>query len=184
MTAQANLKSTGITNLDSSPSVRPSASRAGGPSRLIRVVDVVGPTTDGGTTGGNLLAVRVPSNCCLQSIKAFQKAATTTATFTIGLFYSDNGPVDGTSLLNSGEIGTSIFSSSNWDSHAVIVPTELAFLNTSGYLPTDVVNPLWKYANGTLTVDPGGYFDIVFKNTATISGAATLIVYVEYTMPE
>jgi hypothetical protein len=184
MTAQPNLKSTGITNLDSSPSIRPGCGQAGGAGRLIRITDVVGPTTSGDTTGGILRACRIPSNCYLQSLKAFQLAATSTATFTISLYYSDNGAYDGTSFLNTGEIGTTIFSSSNWDSHAIIVPTELAFLNTSGYLPTDVVNPIWKYANGTLTKDPGGYFDIVFNNTATISGAATLIVMVDYLMPE
>lgn len=183
MTTQPNLKSVGITNADASPVVRNGAGQAGGPGRLMRVCDVVGPTTNGDTTGGQLRALRIPSNCFLIGIKAFQKAATTTATFTISLFYSDAAS-DGTSIGNTGEIGTSIFSSSNWDSHAVIAPAEVAFLNTSGYLPTDVVNPIWKSAATSLTSDPGGYFDIVFVNTATISGAATLVVYADYMMPE
>lgn len=184
MTVQPNLKSAGITNLDASIVIRPGAGQDNGPSRVLRAVGVCGPTTSGDTTGGNLQVIRVPSNCYLQGIKAFQEAATTTATFTIALFYSDS-TVDGTTPLNQGtEIGTNFFSSSNWDSHAVIAPAEVAFLNTSGYLPKDIVTPLWAATNSGLTKDPGGYFDIVFKNTATISGAATLIAYADYTMPQ
>jgi hypothetical protein len=180
MPAQPNLKSASITNLDATPPVRPTAGAEGGVGRVFKVVGIVGPTTDTDTTGGVLRCCRIPSQARVQSIKAFQLAATTTATFDIGLDYSD-AVGDGTSPGNyvAGTALNDDMFAAAWDSHAIITPVELAFQNLD-YLPTDIVNPIWQAAGTALTSDPGGYFDIVLTNRSTISGAATLIVLVDY----
>ncbi len=182
MAAQANLKSTAITNLDASPSVRPTAGQAGGLSAKYVVTDVVGPTTDAATTGGILRCCRIPSNAIVKRVQICQKAATTTANFDIGLDYSD-ASLDGTTPGNfvaGTPLNDDMFAAAV-DTHALTGWTDETFANAD-YLPTDTVNPIWKAAGTGLTADPGGFFDIILTNRATISGAATLVVAVEYTI--
>ena len=181
MTAQANLKSTAITNMDAKPPVWPTAGQEGGRTVVYDVVGIAGPTTDGATTGGLLRMVRVPSNAIIRKVSYCQKAATTTAAFSFGIYYSDAS--DGTSAANVSAAATAIMSTmfgSAVDTHAATTWVDTTFANTSGFLPTDTVLPLWKATNSTLTADPGGYIDICALNTATISGAATLLLRVEY----
>lgn len=180
MTTQPNLKSTAITNLDATPPVRPSAGREGGVAYLYEAIGVVGPTTDGDTTGGVLRAVRVPSNACIRSVQVAQQAATTTATFDIGLYYSDAN--DGTTASNQGNAADADCFATNVDTHALVAWTEEAF-EAGTFKVTDTVNPIWQLSSLSLTTDPGGFFDICFVNTATISGAATLAMKVQYTLP-
>ena len=125
--------------------------------------------------------VRIPSNAMVRKVEYVQQAATTTATFSFGLYYSNT--LDGTSAPNVTAAGTAIMSTlfgSSIDTHAATTWTDTTFANTSGYLPTDVLLPIWNATNSTLTADPGGFFDICALNTATISGAATLLLRVTY----
>lgn len=181
MAAQGNLKSTAITNLDATPPVRPTAGGEGGSSVLYSIIGIAGPTTDAATTGGVLRMVRLPSNAIVQKVSYCQKAATTTANFSFGIYYSDTA--DGTTPPNVAGTATAIMSTlfgSAIDTHAATTWVDTTFANTSGFLPTDTVLPLWHAANSTLTTDPGGFIDICALNTATISGAATLLLRVEY----
>lgn len=187
MTAQPNLKSTAITNMDASPPVRPTAGREGGGTRTHTVIGIVGPTTDGDTTGGVLRAVRVPSNACIQSIQIAQQAATTTASFDIGLYYSDSTS-DGTVAANQGAAADADCFATGVDTHLLVAWTEEAF-EAGTFKVTDTVLPIWQLstvrdgAGSAITTDPGGYFDICFVNTATISGAATMAMRVVYSIP-
>jgi hypothetical protein len=127
--------------------------------------------------------VRVPSNAIIRAVYYCQKAATTTANFSFGLYYSDAN--DGTTAANVAAAGTAILSTmwgSAIDTHAAVTWVDTTFANTSGFLPTDTVLPLWNAANSTLTADPGGFFDICALNTATINGAATLLLRVQWTV--
>ena len=178
MAAQANLKSIAITNFDATPPVRPTAGAEGGHSYLYDVVGIAGPTTSGATTGGVLQMVRIPSNAVIRALYYCQKAATTTATFDIGLYYSDGS--DGTSVSNKGLVLIDDFFGSAIDTHAATTWVDTTFANAAGYLPTDTVLPIWNAANSALTENPGGFFDITFLNTATISGAATMLCRVQY----
>lgn len=181
MTAQPSLKSQSITNLDAAPVARPTAGQRGGLARLFDVVDYAGPTTDAYTTGGVLRIIRVPSNAIIRAVYYCQKAATTTANFSFGLYYSDTA--DGTSGSNVAGATTAILSTmwgSAIDTHAAVTWVDTTFANTSGFLPIDATLPLWNATNSTLTSDPGGFFDIGALNTATISGAATLLLRVQY----
>lgn len=186
MAAQANLKSAAITNLDATPPVRPSAGREGGVDRLYTVVGKAGPTTDAATTGGILRMVRIPSNACVKSIMYAQDADTTTASFDCGLYFSD--AADGTSVSNQGLVSDADCFATAVDTHAVHSWTEIAFEATT-YKPSDTLNPIWQLsslvdgAGNAMTTDPGGFFDIVLVNKATISGAATLLLKVEYSLP-
>ena len=175
MAAQGNLKSAAITALDATPPRRPTAGQEGGGSVLFDVVGVVGPTTNGATTGGVLRAVRVPSNAVIRDILVAQKAATTTATFHIGAYYSTGN--DGTTAANSGLVIDADYFATGFNSAAVITWTTVMFEATTVDV-TDTVVPLWSALG--LTEDPGGYIDITLTNTATIDGAATLAVRVQY----
>lgn len=187
MAAQANLKSAAITSMDATPPVRPSAGREGGATREHVVVGIVGPTTDGATTGGVLRAVRIPSNAHVKSVMVAQAAATTTAAFDVGLYYSDSTS-DGTVAANQGLAADADCFATNVATNALIAWTEEAFEATT-YKVTDTVNPIWQLstvrdgAGNAITTDPGGFFDVCLVNTATISGAATLAVMVRYTVP-
>ena len=108
MTTQPNLKSAGITNLDSTPPIRNTAGHDNGLTRTMEIVGIAGPTTDGDTTGGVLRLVRVPSNAIIKRVMYAQKAATTTAAFSFGIYYSDTA--DGTSPGNVAGTATAIMS--------------------------------------------------------------------------
>lgn len=175
MPAQGNLKSTAITNLDLTPPIRPTAGKEGGNSVLYDVVGIAGPTTTAATTGGILRMVRVPSNAIIRDIMIAQQAATTTATFDCGAYYSDGN--DGTTAANSGLVIDADYFATGVDTHLVITWTSVMFEATT-ITVVDTVKPLWQMLG--LTTDPGGYIDIVLVNTATISGAATMAMRVQY----
>lgn len=175
MTTQPNLKSAAITNLDLTPPVRPTAGQEGGASILYDVVGKVGPTTDTYTTGGVLRAVRLPSNAVVRDIMLAQVAATTTASFDVGAYYSDGQ--DGTSASNSGAVIDDNFFATAVDTHALISWTSVMFEDTPVTV-AGTITPLWQTLG--LSSDPGGYIDICLTNKATISGAATLCVRVQY----
>lgn len=181
MAAQGNLKSTSITNWDAQPIVAPTAGADGGASLLYDIVAKAGPTTNGATTGGLLRMVRIPSNFIVRAVYYTQQAATTTANFSFGLYYSDS-TTDGTSALNAAAAATAIMSTlwgSAVDTHGAVTWVDTTFANTSGFLPSDTMLPVWNATNSTLTADPGGKLDICALNTATISGAATLLLRVQ-----
>lgn len=175
MAAQADLKSAAITALDATPPRRPTAGAEGGTTQLFDVVGIVGPTTHGATTGGVLRAVRVPSNAILRSIQLAQVAATTTASFDVGAYYSTGN--DGTTAANSGAVIDADYFATAVNTAALITWTEVMFEATTVTIDKTVV-PLWSALG--LSSDPGGYIDIVLVNKATIDGAATLAVRVQF----
>lgn len=177
MAAQDNLKSAAITALDATPPRRPTAGQEGGGAYLYDVVGIVGPTTNGATTGGILRAVRVPSNAIIRDIMYAQKAATTTASFDFGAYYSTGN--DGTTTANSGLVIDADYFATAVNTAAVINWTSIMFEATT-VDATDAVTPLWQALG--LSEDPGGFIDIVAVNKATIDGAATLAVRVQYVM--
>lgn len=188
MAAQANLKSTAITNLDATPILRATAGQEGGLAPVYQITGKVGPTTNGATTGGVLRAVRIPSNAVVKKVEVVQVAGTTTATFNVGLYFSDS-TTDGTTAGNQGLVSLATFFASGLDTHALTNYTDCTFNNTgTGFTPGDDLKPVWEGtglldgAGNAMTQDPGGFFDVCLGNTATISGAATLLVRVTYTL--
>lgn len=182
MAAQGNLKSTGITNLDAAPRVPNTAGRAGGVGRLVCVSDTLPAMTTGGTAGGIMRMIRVPSNCIVKKVAWANAATVTVVDCDVGLYYSD--VADGTSAANVAASGTAIsaaFFASAVDMKTLVTAwTEITF-ESGTYTPTKAVQPLWQAAG--LSTDPGGFFDIAFTNTSTTNGAPVLSGYVEYVQP-
>jgi hypothetical protein len=184
MPAQPNLKSTAVTNWDATPPVRPTAGQGGGQSILYDITDKVGPTTDGDTTGGVLRLCRIPSNAIIKQVLLTQVAATTTATFDVGIDYSDdpNDIAANQHFVAGTALNDDIFAA-GYDSHASPAAgwVDVTFLN-SDYTPAETIQPIWKAAGTGLTSDPQCMMDIVLTNRSTISGAATVMVRVLFTI--
>ena len=177
MAAQGNLSSTAITNLGLTPPFRPTSGQEGGGSPLQDTVGIAPATTTGATTGGILRMVRLPSNAIVRDIYIAQEAATTTADFHVGAYYS-NSTTDGTKAANVGLVLDADFFATSVDTHLLIVWTSVMFEATTVKV-TDTVKPLWEVLS--LTEDPGGYIDLTLTNVATISGAAILCMRVVWT---
>jgi len=185
MPAQANLKSAAITSLDANPPVRQTAGSEGGLSVLYDIVGQAGPTTDAATTGGILRMVRVPSNAIIRAIYVAQTAATTTASFDCGLYFSDS-TLDGTIVSNQGLVSDADCFATAVDTHLLNVAWSDITFEAGTYKASDAVKPIWQLSSlvdggsVAMTTDPGGFFDIVLVNKATISGAATLLLRVQF----
>lgn len=184
MAAQGNLKSAAITNLDATPALRPTAGHDGGQAPLFDITGKVGPTTDTATSGGILRVVRIPSNAIIKQVLLTQVAATTTATFDVGIDYSDNAAdyAAAKNIVAGTPLNDDIFAAA-YDSHASPAAgwVDVTFLN-SDYTPAETILPIWQAAGTGLTADPGCEMDIILTNRATISGAATVMVRVLFTI--
>jgi hypothetical protein len=182
MTTQPNLKSAAITNWDAKPPVRPTGGQGGGSAVLYTITDKIGPTVDGDTTGGILRCCRMPSNAIIKRVLLTQVAATTTATFDVGLDYSDdpNDIAANQHFVSGTPLNDDLFAAA-YDSHLSPAAgwVDVTFLN-SDFTPAETILPIWQAAGTGLTSDPGCMFDIVLTNRSTISGAATVMVHVEF----
>lgn len=171
MTTEA-LKSGAITNLDASPRVV-NTNGIGGMSRT-KLVDGSVTATTGKTTGGTYQLVRLPSNAIVKHLRIKLDATVTTFDGDVGCYYS-TGANDGTLAANSGTkvnstTGGALFGAAI-DFHSQATFTDLCNSMTAAKLDKE----LWDACG--LTVDPGGFFDIVLTNTSTTSGAP--VIYCE-----
>lgn len=174
------LKSTVITNLDAvgSSSLPAMASMgSGGVARLHVASGYVTATT--GQTGTYQL-VRVRSDVKLKHVFVGVDATVTTFTCDIGFYYSTAAQgVDGTVPANA---GTQVNTTSGSQLLGAAVDLKTAGFNDRVALtPLSAAKreqPLWQACG--LTVDPGGYFDLVLTTTATNSGAPVASAEVQY----
>lgn len=156
MTTEA-LKSSAITNLDATPCIAPTAGEGGAYSP--RAIDGVVTTSASMAATSTYRMVRVKSTVKIKSVQ-WASAALGAGAFNVGWYYSDS-TIDGTTIANQGlEI----------NSKQAIHATDVS--GASKVQPTDITNesdnwtadkfmlPLWSALG--LTVDPGGYFDLVF----------------------
>lgn len=172
-----HVKSTPITNLDSSPAVQNTAGEGGAaPLKCISSGSVVAVASS--SQNATYQFVRVPSNAKVKAM-FFESAAQAGGTVDIGLYYATDG-VGGkpTSLLAANAINQALFAS------AVAVtslsqPTNV--VNESGsFGPDKQIQPLWQAAG--LSADPGGNFDIVGTiNSAITTGTGAMGMTVLYT---
>lgn len=166
------LKTTVITNLDATPPTR--ATVGTGAAGMLRSVDGTLTVTTGKTSGSVYRMVRVPSNAKVKHVYACVDAAVTTLDVDIGLYYSTDPTTQ--RALQGLVIDADHFASAV-DLHAIIVPTDYVFEATTN-VAAKRMQPLWQAAG--LSVDPGGFFDVVFVSTSTNSGAAVLAMEVQY----
>jgi hypothetical protein len=173
-----NLKSASITSLDATPPVL-SGSGQGGAGYLRSISDTILPVT-GATAPSTYRMVRIPTTAKVKHIFV-QAAVATDFDADIGLYFSDS-LTDGSPISKAGAVVTgdlTDFFAAAFDFDAALVAMiDVAYLNPSeGYLITDANSPIWKAANLLLTVDPGGYFDIVL--TTTVTNSVPLAIYCE-----
>lgn len=175
MTTEA-LKSTPITNLDSSPFIQNTIGE--GAPGFLREVEATLTITTGKTSGSTYRMVRLPPNAKVKSVEAWCDVAVTTATFDIGIYYSD-ATNDGTTNANQGLVINADHFGSAVALAAVVTPTEYTFEATT-YIGADTLKELWNTTASGLTANPGGMIDVVLTNTSTNSGAAVVNVRVRY----
>lgn len=176
MTTEA-LKSTQITNLDSTPPVA-NTPNTGGPS-FLRTVDGSVTATTGKTAGSTYQICRVPSAAILKHAFVTVDAGVTTFAGDFGFYYSTSA-TDGTNQASEGTAvnttsGSQLLGAAQ-DLHAITVPLDLIFNMPSAKRD----QPLWQACG--LTKDPGGYFDFVMTNTSTNSGAPVLYGELQFTI--
>lgn len=172
------LKSTAITNLDATPVV-PNTVGQGAAGRL-QTINAFVTTTSGVTVGSTYRMVRIPTNAKVKHV-FWESAAMTQGSFDVGIYYSDS-TVDGTTPANQGVIvpttGSAFFGSAVSAASAVAM-TDIT--NESGnYTVANRNKELWDAL--ALTSDPGGFFDIVFVSTNTITAGALFGVEVQFVM--
>jgi hypothetical protein len=172
-----HVKSSFITNLDSTPAVANTAGE-GGPARL-QCVEGSAVAVASSSVGATYQLVRVPSNCKVKSVH-FESAAQAAGKFDLGVYYATDGEGgQPTSLLVANAISAELFATDIDCTSAVGITDET---NQAGNYTIDKrTQPLWQAAG--LTSDPGGFFDIVatVHTTAVTTGTGRLGVRVTYT---
>jgi hypothetical protein len=178
------LKSVPITNLDSTPAI-PNSSGQGGPGALRSVNGHVAATT-GVTSGSTYRLVRIPTNACVKHVLLTNAALSTSTAADIDVAFSDS-TTDGTPASLQGTIPQ--VSSADNKLFGAAVAMSAAQKNQdqtfAGSFTTDHQNiPLWQVLNtlGSLgwTSDPGGFFDILVKTTATVTAGGDISIEVQY----
>lgn len=149
------LKTTQLTNLDSTPPVRTTNY-----GQNMQVLYGSLTATTAMTSGSTYRMIRLPSNAILHSAKVWLDATVTTFTGDITLYY-------GSGTLVGTLVAADIFKNA-YAMAAIVAPTEF-FLGGLGGLGADLGDPLWQIAG--LSSDPGGFFDITIVTTATTDGA-------------
>lgn len=169
------LKSTAITNLDSSPV---SANDTGeGADGFLRLVGDYVTTTSGVTAGSTYQIVRIPTNAKVKEVITEGEAMTAGA-FDVGLYYSSSTS-DGTQASVQGTAVDADFFATAVSFASAVTPTNIT--NESGTYTLNKRNqPIWQAAG--LSSDPGGFFDLVFTSTATVTAGARMGASVRYVL--
>lgn len=173
--AVENLKSVSITNLDASPVVMNTAGK-GSPGRINHVGDFATVSAAASVLSTYQLA-RIPSNAKVKSV-IFESEAQGAGKFQLGLYYSDSTN-DGTPAANRGAVLSVSFFANDIDCAAAV--NRAGFTNSGGSYTLDKRNKaVWDAAG--LSVDPGGFFDLVatVHTTAVTTGTGKIGGEVEY----
>lgn len=184
MTTEA-LKSTPITNADASPVVNNSSGQ--GAPGMLRSVNGHVACTAGVTSTSTYRLCRIPTNACVKQVLLTNAAIGGSAAVDIDIAHSDS-TTDGTPASLQGNIPQVTGPADNklFGSAVSVVSAQKnqdqTFANT---FTTDHQNiPLWNVLTSlgvtTFSADPGGYFDILLKATATLTSGGDLAIEVRY----
>lgn len=174
----SHLKSTSITNLDSSPPVT-NTRGMGAPGSLQYVAGYV-TAVAADAAGSTYQLVRVPSNCIVKRL-TIESEAQGAGKINLSVYYSDSA-TDGTQPPLQGVIVPTTgdqFFASDIDLASAVTPTDVT--NESGNYTIDKRDKrLWDALG--LTSDPGGFFDIVavVHTTAITTGTGKIRLACEY----
>lgn len=180
----SRLKSSHITQLDTSFATRDPQSAGAGPSaRCVTVCGTITPVA-ADAAGSTYQMVRIPTNAIVKYV-GLASQAQGAGKVQIGVYYSD-ATDDGTPVANQGLVvpttGVDFFAS-DVDLASAIGQTDETFQHqaTAGaYNPSLINKRLWDALG--LTSDPGGFFDIVLTvhTTAITTGTGFVSLQVEY----
>ena len=180
------LKSTSITNLDAQPIVANTAGE-GGNGRMEVANDNVN-STSGMLTGSTYRVARIPTNAKVKRVLLNTAAHGGSAAFDVDVAHSDS-TTDGTPASLQGTIPQISSADNKLFGAAVAVSSaqtqkDITFQNT--FTPGHQNLPLWQVLVNlgvtTFSADPGGFFDILLKSTATDTSGGMLAVEVDYVM--
>lgn len=168
------LKSASITNLDATPVVQNTAGE-GAPQKL-KSVDGFVTAVAADAAGSTYKFCRVQSTVKVKALD-FESEAQGAGKVQLGVYYSDS-TVDGTAVANQGAVVNVNLFANDIDISAIVSVNEVN--QSASYDLSKRTQPLWKAAG--LSVDPGGYFDIVatVHTTAITTGTGKLGVRVSY----
>lgn len=183
MTTEA-IKSASVTNLDASPIVLPQAGM-GGQGYLMNASDYV-TTTAGVTTGSTYKIVRLPTNAKVKKVLLTCAAHGGSAAFDFSVAHSDS-TTDGTPAALQGNI-VQISSADNklfgagLSLVSALTNSDKTFAGTftSQYANMELWNVLVTLGATTFSADPGGFFDIVAKSTATDASGGNIGLSIDY----
>jgi hypothetical protein len=179
------LKSTSITNLDSTP-ITANTAGEGAPGALKCANDSVSSTA-GVTVGSTYRVCRIPTNAKVKSVKFSCAAHGGASAFDIDVAYTDSTNEGGagalTGIVQISAADNKLFGAAVSAVSALSDAVE-TLANTFTIAMKNV--PLWQalITAGTtdFTADPGGYFDIMLKSTATDTSGGALGIEVDYVM--
>jgi hypothetical protein len=168
-----DLKSASMTNRYATPQVQ-NSSGVGAPG-VLRMADDFVTTTSGKTVGSTYRMVSIPTDARVKRV-TWEAGAMTQGPFDLGVYYQIDAPGHtGEVVLNAADFFGSALSA------ASAVPAGTEVTNEQAEYPLSARGKqLWDALG--LTADPGGYFDIVFTSTNTITAGALLGVRVEFVM--
>jgi hypothetical protein len=176
------LKSTSITNFDAFPPIRPITGEGG--EAMVRAVNDFVTFTTGEAATSTYRLCRFPRNAHVKHVLLYLGAEATTFACDIDVAWSD-ATNDTTQVVYQGTI-PQISSADNKlfgaavDLHDTLEPTDFINGNLTNFPAGSSNQPLWQvlgYVN-----DPGGYFDLLLKNTSTNSGSEAVFGEVQYTL--
>lgn len=165
------LKSTSITNLDTTPPIQNSAGK--GAAGYIKSVGgyVTAVAADAALSTYRL--VRLPSNAVVKFLQ-FESEAQGAGKVQLGVYYSD-AVGDGTPSTVDPTVAVSVkLFADDIDCASAVLPGDKTFYTGGGYTLDKRNQPLWQAAG--LTADPGGFLDIVatVHTTAVTTGTGKL----------
>jgi len=173
-----HVKSAGITNLDTTPSVQNTSGHEGA-SGYVKTVRGYATAVASSSADATYQLVRVPANAKIVGMW-FDSAAQGAGKFDIGVYKATDRSIAGaaTALLAADAVDQDFFASII-DCASAVVITEI--LNESGINTWDKrIQPLWEALG--VAADPIGNYDIVatVKTTAVTTGTGKFGVRVDY----
>lgn len=178
------LKSTTITNLDASPVALPTTG-LGGPGRLVCSNDNV-TSTAGVTLGSTYKVTRIPVDAKIKQVLLNTAAHGGAAAFDVDIAFSDS-TTDGTPASLQGNI-VQISAADNKLFGAALTAVsaqkqiDITFSGTftTALQNVELWNALLTLGTTDYTGNPGGFFDLVLKSTATDTSGGVLALTVYY----
>lgn len=159
----ANSNSNIITDLDASPSRKVKVGKLGGRIRCaVDSFEVLGADID--ADGDTVKLCRLPSNAIPLSVVMHYDALGTNSAFNVGLYTTDGTLVDEDAFASAETTSAAGGTTANLLAEAGAVPVAM------------IGKELWEWAGAA--ADPGGHYDIVLTQTATVTDADGTVGFV------